>query len=183
MSLVTGSSNGLGVKISNHPVDTPDEFDSITLDGDLLTGWDVELYRNEVLIDFKTSQADGRYNFTDVPLLFGVNILKLIFYGPQGQVREEIKQLRIGPGQIKPGQTLYKAYANQQDVQLLLGDVHGVSASDQAGKTQANVTIQHGISKNVSVGANYTTVHRPMEIIKIFWESACTVFLIQSQAA
>jgi len=156
--LVSGVVNGRGVKVTNHPVESPDEFDRMTLEGDLLTGWDVELYRNEVLIEFKSSQSDGRYTFTDVPLLFGVNVLKLIFYGPQGQVREEIKQIRIGPGQIKPGVTLYKASVSQQDRQLLLGDEYGVTTTDQTGKLRANVNLQHGISKNFSVGTHFTTV-------------------------
>jgi hypothetical protein len=158
VSMVSGVRTGRGVKVSNHAVDSPDEFDRITLEGDLLIGWDVELYRNEVLLDFKSSQSNGRYEFADVPLLFGVNILKLSFYGPQGQVRNEIRQLRIGPGQIKPGQTFYKASVNQQDLQLLLGEEHGTTVSEQSGKTRAGFDVQHGITKNFSVGSNLTTV-------------------------
>jgi len=95
--------------------DRPTEFDRITLDGDLPIGWEVELYRNEVLLDFRVDQISGRYSFQNVPLLFGNNILRLAFYGPQGQVREELKQIRVGPEQIKPGEHRYRFAFNQQD--------------------------------------------------------------------
>ncbi len=90
--LVATSRTGRGVSISSFPLDQPDEFDRITLRGDLPIGWEVELYRTGILLDFQLSQEDGRYEFLDVQLLFGRNELRLVFYGPQGQIREETKE-------------------------------------------------------------------------------------------
>lgn len=79
-------SESLGVTIQN--TDIVNLFDSefITVDGDIPTGWDVELYRNGRLLGQKTSVEEGRYEFLDVPLIYGKNNFELILYGPQGQV-------------------------------------------------------------------------------------------------
>jgi hypothetical protein len=159
--LVSNIADGRGASVSNFPISTPSEFDRITLEGNLLIGWDVELYRNEVLLDFKSSQDNGRYKFDDVPLLFGVNNLKLIFYGPQGQVREETRQTRVGPGQIKSGETLYRASAVQQDLQLFLDEDQAANTSDQLGKTRAFLEIQHGLHKNISIGTSVSSIPSP----------------------
>jgi hypothetical protein len=99
-------------------LETPEEFDRITLEGNLPLGWEVELYRNEVLLEFQSASADGRYRFEDVSLLFGVNVLRLIFYGPQGQQREEVRQVRVDTDQISAGEFRYRIAANQHDTRL-----------------------------------------------------------------
>ena len=50
--------------------------------------WKVELYMNDVLVDFTEADASGLYVFK-VPNVFGYNILKLKFYGPLGEERTE----------------------------------------------------------------------------------------------
>lgn len=149
---------GRGVTFSNAPLGRETEFDRITLQGDLQLGWEVELYRNEILLDFRQSQSDGRYLFEDVPLLFGVNVIKLVFYGPQGQRREEIQQLRVGADQIKPGEHSYTFAVNQQDRLLLLGDVDTFDTDGFQGKTRMTAQYKYGVSKNLSLGANLVSV-------------------------
>ncbi|MEQ8196029.1 MAG: hypothetical protein RIB59_16230, partial [Rhodospirillales bacterium] len=158
-SLVSNTQIGRGAVISNMPLDRPSEFDRITLDGDLPVGWEVELYRNEVLLDFRVDQSSGRYSFQNVPLLFGVNILRLVFYGPQGQVREEVKQLLVGPGQIKPGEHQFRMAFNQQDQQLLLSRVDtGITDTERQGKNRFFAEYQTGITRNLSVASNFSSI-------------------------
>lgn len=147
---------GRGFTVSSLPINTPTEFDKITLDGDLPLGWEVELFRNEVLIAFKTSTADGRYSFTDVPLLFGVNVLKLVFYGPQGQIREEIKQFRVGESLVTPGDMQFRVTANQQDERLVYSKKNTRSSLD--GDIRFFGEAQLGVSQNLSVGTNVSIV-------------------------
>lgn len=149
---------GRGVTFSNAPLGQETEFDRITLQGDLQLGWEVELYRNEILLDFRQSQSDGRYLFEDVPLLFGVNVIKLVFYGPQGQRREEIQQLRVGADQIKPGEHSYTFAVNQQDRLLLLGDIDTFDTDGFQGKTRMTAQYKYGVSKTLSLGANFVTI-------------------------
>ncbi len=51
--------SGEGVLISNRPLTQPVSFDSQTFEGDLAPGWDVELYYNGTLIDFRVPDIDG----------------------------------------------------------------------------------------------------------------------------
>ena len=57
--LISRSRAGRGVEISNFPLSRPSEFDRTTLHGELPLGWEVELYRNEVLLDFQRSRPDA----------------------------------------------------------------------------------------------------------------------------
>jgi len=157
-SMISNSSLGRGVVLSNFPLDDPTEFDRITLDGDLPTGWEVELYRNEVLLDFRTSRADGRYIFENVPLLFGVNVLRLSFFGPQGQSREEIRQIRVGPDQIKPGKYRYRFAANQQEKQTIIGNIDTPTDKDLQGKLRFFSEYETGITRNLSMGAKFVSI-------------------------
>lgn len=160
-SLVVSSNLGRGVLLSNFPLENPSEFDRITLDGELPTGWEVELYRNEVLLDFRTSRTDGRYVFEDVPLLFGVNVLRIAFFGPQGQTRNEIRQIRVGPDQTKPGEFKYRFAANQNSRQLLIGDVDTTNQDGTAGKMNLLGEFSTGITRNLSFAASFNNVPLP----------------------
>lgn len=106
---------GEGVLISNYPLRQLTRFDRYTFRGALPTGWDVELYRNDVLIGFARSRADGLYEFLDVPMLFGVNLFRLVFYGPQGQRREEQRRFNIAESFAPQGKAFYRIVANQPD--------------------------------------------------------------------
>lgn len=154
--LVSGTQLGRGFTVSSLPLNTPTEFDKITLDGDLPLGWEVELFRNEVLIEFQTSSSDGRYSFEDVPLLFGVNVMKLVFYGPQGQVREEIQQFRVGEALVKPGEMEFRATANQHDQRTIYQK--RISRSSLDGDMRFFGEAQLGLSQNISVGTNISIV-------------------------
>jgi hypothetical protein len=106
-SLVGGSPLGRGVHIGNFPEQVQSATDRYALQGDLLPGWSVELYQNDVLIDLQLSRPDGQYVFTRLPLLYGVNDFRLLFYGPEGQRREEHHRLDISQSQTPEGAFLY----------------------------------------------------------------------------
>lgn len=155
---IARTKGGRGFQVSNAPIGDSNEFDRITLQGDLQLGWEVELYRNEILLDFRQSQNDGRYLFEDVPLLFGVNVIKLVFYGPQGQRREEIQQLRVGPDQIKPGDHQYSLSFNQDDRLLLMGDDKTIQDQSLQGKSRYTAQYKFGVNKNLSFGGNFASI-------------------------
>jgi hypothetical protein len=107
-----------GLSVTNAPFSRVGAFDTIDVTGDVQPGWDVELYRNGMLIDFKQVGDEGRYEFTDVPLFSGINELRLIFFGPQGQRLEEVRQIPIGGGMVHPGEMVYALSATQQGTNL-----------------------------------------------------------------
>ena len=120
-ALVKTGRTGRGLAISNHPLDSAVEFDRTVLQGDALPGWEVELFHNEILIDFATVGTEGRYAFTDVPLLTGANLFRLVFHGPRGERREQVRRVLIGDGLLRAGESRYRFSASQQD-RGLFGD-------------------------------------------------------------
>lgn len=103
------SSSEPGVLIKNYPLRRQLEYDRHQFIGDLLPGWEVELYRNNALLDYQTSGEGGQYRFEDVPLLFGSNHFRLVFYGPQGQQREETYTFNLDSSLTQPGAYYYRA--------------------------------------------------------------------------
>ncbi|MFZ5726458.1 MAG: MSCRAMM family protein [Pseudomonadota bacterium] len=116
--IVAASAAGRGAVVTNRPVERPDAFDKTDFRGDLPAGWDAELYRNGQLLAFTTPTGDGRYEFTDVPLQYGANRFEIVLYGPQGQIRREIRQVQVGMDSIPPQQTWYWAGIAQEDTDL-----------------------------------------------------------------
>lgn len=160
--LVARMQLGRGAVLSNMDLDTPEEFDRITLEGNLPLGWEVELYRNEVLLEFQTASDDGRYRFEDVSLLFGVNVLRLIFYGPQGQRREEVRQVRVSTDQLSPGEFRYRVAANQHDQRLFAGSYEG-NNPEIDGRPRGFVSTLLGITDWLTLGTNLSSFPRQDE--------------------
>jgi hypothetical protein len=117
--IVAASAPGRGAVLTNRPIERPDAFDKTTFRGDLPAGWDAELYRNGQLLAFTNPNGDGRYEFIDVPLQYGANRFEIVLYGPQGQVRREIRQVQVGMDSIPPQQTWYWAGFAQENTDLI----------------------------------------------------------------
>ncbi len=120
--LIANSSTGRGFTISNDNQDRGNEFDRITIEGVGPPGWEIELYNNEELIDFGEVPDDGLFFFEDVVLGFGNNEIKILFFGPQGQVREELRSYKAGGSMLKPGQFKYSAGLLDSDRSFILLD-------------------------------------------------------------
>jgi hypothetical protein len=56
--------------------------------------WTVELYINDILVDYTTADASGLYVFK-VPNVYGYTTLKLKFYGPLGEERTEERTVHV----------------------------------------------------------------------------------------
>lgn len=117
--IVASSAPGRGAVLTNRPMERPDSFDKTNFRGDLPAGWDAELYRNGQLLAFTNPNSDGRYEFIDVPLQYGANRFEIILYGPQGQIRREIRQVQVGMDSIPPQQSWYWAGFAQENADLI----------------------------------------------------------------
>ncbi len=158
LPMISRSRIGRGVQLSNAPLNARTEFDRVTLEGDLVEGWEIELYRNEILIDFLEESTNGRYSFEDVPLLFGRNVIKLVFYGPQGQRREETEIFNVGADQLPVGAVRYRIALNEHDRRMFtrLEDPD----NDFEGRNRAVGQVQMGITPALSALA--TIAHVPI---------------------
>ena len=115
-----GGSVGAGFMISNYPLNQSSFFDKLTLRGFLAKGWDVELYSNANLLDYRPSNPQESYAFVDIPLLYGLNELRLIFHGPQGEKRVESHIYNVGRNMIEPGSFNYQLTASNASQPSLL---------------------------------------------------------------
>jgi len=104
-----------GALVSNFPLNRQAEYDRHRFQGNLLPGWEVELYHNDRLIGYQSTPVDGLYDFDDIPLLFGRNYFRLVFYGPQGQVREQEQTFELGESLTQKGQHYYRALASDNE--------------------------------------------------------------------
>jgi len=119
LPLVSNSVAGRGAMLSTFPLHRLSDLQRVTLRGELPVGWQVELYRGADLIDFQTSSSDGRYEFSNVPTIPGLNAFRLMFYGPEGQRREEDRPIFVAAAAVEAGETGYSLLFNQQNTDLL----------------------------------------------------------------
>ena len=150
-SRLTGSvAAGRGAVLTNRPLTARTAFDRTRIEGDLPTGWEAEIYRNGELLAFAKSDGSQRYVFDDVQLLYGENRIRVVLYGPQGQVRERDETLNVGEDNVPKGKTWYWIGANQPGRDLITLEkppdaVHQPTA-------QAAVSVEHGLDTRTSVG-------------------------------
>ncbi len=146
---------GRGVLVSNQPLRRPDRFDATDLAGDGTPGWEVELYRNNALLDFGEVDESGRWLFEDVPMIFGRNVFRVVLYGPQGQVREQVRTMNVGAGMIPRGEAEYRAFGVQNDRFTVLDDRHLADSPDR-GLWTGHLEAGYGLTRFLSVAGAYT---------------------------
>ncbi len=83
-----------GVQISNSPFQNRRSFGTYVLSDYTDARWTVELYVNNILVEFTQADASGFYTF-DVPLMYGNTAVRLKFYGPYGEERIEERVINI----------------------------------------------------------------------------------------
>jgi len=148
--LVSVSSAGRGAMVTNRPVERSDRFDRIDLRGELPRGWDAELYRNGQLIAFAQDRTDGRYEFLDVALQYGQNRFEVVLYGPQGQIRRDVKSVPVGFDSIPPRQTFYWAGINEDGRDLI--NLGGAPSFGRGG-WRGTFGLERGLDAKTSVAA------------------------------
>lgn len=131
-----------GVFVSNYPLTRQLQYDSHNFRGDLPPGWEVELYRNNALLDYQAEAIDGQYRFDEVPLLFGNNYFRLVFYGPQGQQREETHTFNLNQSLTPRGKYFYRATASK----------------DEDFGARSVLEYDVGITNNLSVASSFASI-------------------------
>lgn len=148
---------GRGMTLSNTVLERASVFDRIDLRGDMPDGWEAELYRNNTLIESSATVINGRYEFLQIPLEFGQNVMRVVLYGPQGQRRETVQRLNVGDGRLAAGEMRYTLGVVQRDTNLL-----GLRGPDfvpgiDFGRLRVTGQFAYGISSAVttSLGAGW----------------------------
>jgi cell division protein FtsN len=84
----------IGIQLTSAPTTFRRSFGSYTLSEKTEPGWLVELYVNNVLVDYVKADASGFFTF-EVPIVYGNTQVKLRYYGPWGEERTREQNISI----------------------------------------------------------------------------------------
>ncbi len=127
----------VGIQITNTPTTYRRSFGSYTLSDKTEPGWIVELYVNNVLVDYVKADASGFFTF-QVPLVYGNSVVKLKFYGPWGEERTREQNISI-PFNFLPKNTMEYT-------------VSGGFVEDSLGSRYSRANINYGVSRSITLG-------------------------------
>lgn len=127
-----------GLYLTNAPYLRPSLISDIAYAGRLPPGWQLEAYRNGVLVGVDSVRADGSYS-VELPVLYGENPVDFVAYGPFGE-RHEFSRKYLVPSALLPkGRLEYGASAGQCRLDLC----------DAA----ANLDVRTGVTRAWTLGA------------------------------
>ncbi|MDB5458758.1 MAG: hypothetical protein JWO72_499 [Caulobacteraceae bacterium] len=152
--------SGRGFEFSTAPLEQTSVFDRIDLRGELPVGYDVELYINDILRSGQRTPVQGRYEFLNVPLVRGVNVIRIVTNGPRGERTEQTRIVNVGGGQMARGKVSFAAGVVQQDTALInLGNAltdptqPAPVATPGAGSVRVSANVAYGLTDSVTLVA------------------------------
>ncbi|MGI6656430.1 MAG: stalk domain-containing protein [Desulfobulbus sp.] len=150
------SSRERGVMVSNQSLQNRQDFDTTRFEGNAQPGWDVELYRNNSLLQSTRIGGDGRYLFENIPVYFGPNRFEIVAHGPQGQRRVlDTRNLNIGSEMLKKGEMEYALSATQRQTSLV-GEQQIARSTGTGPRLSGQVA--YGLSNRLSATAGAASV-------------------------
>jgi hypothetical protein len=97
----------VGVQFTNAPTTYRRSFGKYTLSDYTEPDWAVELYVNNVLVDYVKADASGFYTF-EVPLMYGSTVVLLRFYGPFGEEKSKQQTISVPYNFLPAGEFQYQ---------------------------------------------------------------------------
>ncbi|HET6400327.1 MAG TPA: hypothetical protein VFH95_02920 [Candidatus Kapabacteria bacterium] len=104
----------VGFQVSNVSTAYRKSFTNYTISDHTNPDWTVELYVNDALVNYTKADQTGYYKFV-IPLSYGATSIKLKFYGPYGEVRTQVEDLRIPYTFLPPGHLEYTLTGGTSD--------------------------------------------------------------------
>jgi len=154
LPLIGGSQRGRGVMATNRPLGSVSQFDAIDVVGDAPPGWQVELYLDGSLHDIQTVGADGGYTFAAVPLHLGLNTIRAVIYGPNGQQREQVRTYNIRSGMWRRGHLHYD-YSSLQFGKSIVGSRVSGSNLEGEGEWLHRLTLGYGLGPTTTLSGAF----------------------------
>ena len=128
----------VGIRLTNAPTTFRRSFGTYPLSDYTNPGWMVELYVNNVLVDYKKADASGFFEF-QVPLVYGTTNIRLKFYGPWGEERSKEQSILVPFNFLPAGEFEYAISAG-----MIEDDKQSIYSRGQ---------MYYGLSKAITVGA------------------------------
>jgi len=130
----------VGIRLTNTPTTFRRSFGTYKITDITDPGWIVELYVNNVLVDYVKSDASGFFSF-DVPLVYGNSTVKLKFYGPWGEEKTREQTINIPYNFLPKGVFEYNAGAGLVE--------------DSLWSRFARVSFNYGLTGAVTIGSGF----------------------------
>lgn len=127
----------VGVQFTNTPTTYRRSFGTYTLSDITEPNWTVELYVNNVLVDYMKADASGFFKF-EVPLVYGNSAVKLKFYGPWGEERIKEQNINIPFNFLPPRELEYSVSAGMVE--------------DTLSSRFSRATLNYGVNRRITVG-------------------------------
>jgi len=127
----------VGVQFTNTPTIFRRSFGTYTLSNITEPNWLVELYVNNVLVDYMKADASGFYKF-EVPLVYGNSAVTLKFYGLWGEERIQEENITIPFNFLPPKEFEYTMSA-------------GI-VEDSLKSRFSRGTFNYGVSRRLTIG-------------------------------
>lgn len=127
----------IGATVNNSPNTVRKASGTYTINDYTEPNWTVELYINDVLVDYTPADASGLYVF-NVPIVYGYTILRLKFYGPLGEERTEERVMNTPYTFIPPKSLEY--------------NLSGGVLQDADGSRFARGTFNYGVNRFLTLG-------------------------------
>ena len=140
---------GRGLYFSSNNDYSINQDKTVNIDGNLPDGWEVELYYNDQLIDYRNSAINNRFEFLNVPLFLGNNTFKLVYYGPFGEIKEEYRKYDLDKN-LRVGEFSFSGSVLQNRRKVIENEYEYKSNSEM-NKPTSNLNIGYGIVENLSL--------------------------------
>ncbi|WP_313535202.1 hypothetical protein [Sphingomonas sp.] len=145
---------GRGIFYSSAPLQPFDFSHPLVLEGDVADGEQIEVYVDGTLRAARAAASGGHYRFDNLSLGIGDHQVRLLFYGPQGQIREEVRSFQLGSGLLQPGQTALRFSVVQPERPLLRMEDGPWPRTGDALRVVA--LVDRGLSRRITAHAGVT---------------------------
>lgn len=127
----------VGIQCTNAPTINKKSFGSYVLSNYTKPNWTVELYVNNILIDYVKADASGFFTF-NVPLIYGSTDVTLRYYGPWGEELTSKQSFSIPFNFLPPKEWQYK--------------VSSAIIQDNKNSLFSQAQLNYGLTRSITVG-------------------------------
>lgn len=140
----------LGLRITNTSSVRGFSRAQTAISGDAIAGWDVELYRQNQFLGVQRVGEDGFYQFSDIDLFQSDTNFRLVFYGPQGEVREENVFVPFDRTLQGQGRGIYDVSVTLDEKNLYTANGNNTTSPDNQGALNVSALYERPLARGVT---------------------------------
>ena len=129
-----------GIRVTNEPIEPRFLYGETAFTGNVEPNSEVELYRNNALVDYVLADESGQYRFT-VPITYGSSNYNIRVFSPTGEMTQRDARLQVPFNFLPPGEVTYFVDAGRLD--------NPISGSTDRGFI-SNLNVNAGITNRIT---------------------------------